>query len=74
MFSTKDFPENRAAKAGDVVRIITTDFPDRRPTEDILFSDEAYREVYARAGLEFAATYRPLAKATSRTIGSTRRP
>jgi hypothetical protein len=44
------------------VRIITTDFADRRPTEDILWTDESYREVYAHAGLTLTATYKPLAK------------
>jgi SAM-dependent methyltransferase len=61
-FSTKDYPENRRARSGDTVRIITTDFPDRRPTEDILWTDESYREVYPRAGLRLVATYKPLAK------------
>ena len=61
-FSTKDFPENRNAKTGDVVRIITTDFPDRRPTEDILWTTESYAEVYRRAGVEAVAEYKPLAR------------
>jgi SAM-dependent methyltransferase len=61
-FTTRDFPENRNARSGDTVRIVTTDFADRRPTEDILWTDESYREVYAAAGLEVAAMYKPLAK------------
>lgn len=61
-FSTKDFPENHSAKSGDPVRIITTDFADQRPTEDILWTDESYRDVYARAGLNVVAKYEPLAK------------
>jgi hypothetical protein len=60
-FSTRDFPENRYAKPGDVVRIITTDFGDRRPCEDILWPDESYREVYARAELQVLAMHKPLA-------------
>jgi SAM-dependent methyltransferase len=60
-FSTKDYPENSLAKSGDKVKIITTDFPDRRPTEDILWTDEAYRDVYSRAGLKVVAEYKPLA-------------
>jgi len=60
-FSTKAFPENRSARAGDIVRIVTTDFPDSRPTEDILFTDEAYRDVYEEAGLSVAAMHKPLA-------------
>jgi len=61
-FSTKDYPENRSARSGDIVRIITTDFADRRPAEDILCTDESYRELYGRAGLEVVATYKPLAR------------
>jgi SAM-dependent methyltransferase len=61
-FSTRDYPENRFARSGDVVRIITTDFTDRRPMEDILWTDDSYRDVYQRAGLELLATYKPLAK------------
>ena len=61
-FSTKDYPENRLARSGDTVKIITTDFADRRPTEDILWTDESYRDVYGRAGLKLVATYKPLAK------------
>lgn len=61
-FSTKDFPGNRAAQSGDTVRIVMLDVEDRRPVEDVIWSDEAYREVYRRAGLVPVATYRPLAK------------
>jgi SAM-dependent methyltransferase len=61
-FSTKDYPENRSARSGDTVRIITTDFPDRRPAEDILWTDESYREVYDRAGLQVVGANKPLAK------------
>jgi SAM-dependent methyltransferase len=60
-FSTHDFPENCTAQPGDIVRIVTTDFGDRRPAEDILWSDELYRKVYACADLRLIATYRPLA-------------
>jgi predicted TPR repeat methyltransferase len=60
-FSTKDFPENRSARSGDVVRIITTDYADRRPVEDIICTDEAYQEIYREARLQSVATYKPLA-------------
>lgn len=60
-FTTKEYPENRAAKTGDVVRIVTTDFADRRPMEDILWMHEDYVEVYRRAGLELVAKHQPLA-------------
>ena len=61
-FSTKDFPENRTARSGDKVRIIMLDVEDQRPVEDILWTDEDYREVYKRSQLTPARTYRPLAK------------
>jgi SAM-dependent methyltransferase len=63
-FSTKDFPENRNARSGDTVRIVILDVADRRPVEDVLFTDEDYREVYRRAGLAALATYRPLGRAS----------
>ena len=61
-FTTKDFPQNRKAKSGDKVKIIMTDVEDRRPVEDIVWSDESYREVYKAAGLEVVKTYKPLGK------------
>ena len=63
-FTTKDFPENADAKSGDVVRIITTDFPDRTPAVDILCTDECYCELYRDAGLEVLAMHNPLATGT----------
>ena len=61
-FTTKDFPENSAARSGDVVRIIVTDHHDRRPVEDILCSDESYREIYQKSNLMAIRVFRPLAK------------
>jgi SAM-dependent methyltransferase len=61
-FSTRDFPENRHARSGDRVRIIITDVDDQRPVEDILWTDEAYREVYESAGLAVVQTLKPLAR------------
>jgi SAM-dependent methyltransferase len=61
-FSTKDFPENRFAKSGDKVKIIITDIDDKRPVEDIVWTDESYKEVYKKAGLELIKTHKPLAK------------
>ena len=60
-FSTADYPENRFARSGDTVRIVTTDIADRRPAEDILWTDESYQEVYNAAGLKSIAAYKPLA-------------
>ncbi len=61
-FSTKDFPGNRAAKSGDKVRIIVTDHADRRPVEDILWTEEAYREVFEAARLRVLGKYEPLGR------------
>jgi hypothetical protein len=61
-FSTKDFPENRCAKSGDKVRIIQTDLDDKRPVEDVVWTDECYQKVFEKAGLELVKTYRPLAR------------
>ena len=61
-FTTRDFPENRQAQSGDVVRIITTDYPDSRPVEDIVWSDADYHDVYRRAGLAPVCAHRPLAR------------
>jgi SAM-dependent methyltransferase len=61
-FSTKDFPENKRAKSGDKVRIIVTAIDDKRPVEDIVWTDEYYQETFKRAGLELVKTYKPLAK------------
>jgi SAM-dependent methyltransferase len=61
-FSTKDFPENKFAKSGDKVKIIITDIQDKRPVEDIVWTDESYKEVYKKAGLELIKTHKPLAK------------
>lgn len=62
-FSTRDFPGNRAARSGDRVRIVMLDVPDRRPVEDIVWTDESYREVYRAAGIEVERMERPLAAA-----------
>ncbi len=62
-FSTKDFPENRDARCGDVVRIIVTDLDDKRPVEDVLWPEAAYLEVYAAAGLSVERVHRPLGRA-----------
>ena len=65
-FSTADFPENRLARSGDLVRIITTEFEDRRPAEDILWTDESYRDVYSQAGLQVVEMCQPLARGDER--------
>jgi len=61
-FSTKDFPENKYAKNGDIVRIIQTDIEDKRPVEDVICNDDAYREIFSSTGFQCIETYKPLAK------------
>jgi len=62
-FSTRDFPENQSARSGDKVRIVMLDVPDRRPVEDIVWSDEDWREVYRHSGLAVIEVHRPLGRA-----------
>jgi ubiquinone/menaquinone biosynthesis C-methylase UbiE len=62
-FSTRDFPENRHAASGDRVRIINTAIADRRPAEDVLWTDASWRQAYAAAGLELLARHAPLGRA-----------
>jgi SAM-dependent methyltransferase len=59
-FSTRDFPENRSARSGERVRITMLDVPDRRPVEDIVWSERDYSETFAAAGLEVLEVHRPL--------------
>jgi len=61
-FSTRDFPENRRATSGDVVRIVMTDVTDSRPVEDVVCSKAAYLELYGQAGLDLVASYEPLGR------------
>lgn len=59
-FSTRDYPENARARSGDTVRIVMLDVGDRRPVEDVTWSDEAYEAVYQDAGVQTLARLRPL--------------
>jgi SAM-dependent methyltransferase len=61
-FSTRDFPENRLARRGGVVRIVMTDVADRRPVEDVLCSKASYLEIYGQAGFDLVASYEPLGR------------
>jgi len=61
-FSTKAYPENRRARSGDQVRIVNTAIADERPVVDIMWTDEAYREVYEHTGLEISEKLRPLGR------------
>lgn len=61
-FSTKDFPENDDAKSGDRVRIVMLDVDDRRPVQDVFWTDQDYRSQYDAAGLRVVEIHRPLGK------------
>jgi SAM-dependent methyltransferase len=63
-FSTRDFPANRTAKSGDRVRIVMLDVPDRRPVEDVIWTDADYRTAFESAGLDLLETHRPLGRAS----------
>jgi SAM-dependent methyltransferase len=63
-FSTRDYPENKEAGSGDKVFIVMLDVPDRRPVEDVMCTDNDYREIYEQAGLSVLETLRPLATGT----------
>ena len=60
-FSTKDFPENKDAKTGDVVPIITTDIEDKRPCYDIYCTHEDYAFIYNVSGFNIVKKFKPLA-------------
>ncbi|HSK19663.1 MAG TPA: class I SAM-dependent methyltransferase [Longimicrobiales bacterium] len=59
---TTAYPENDAARTGDVVRIAITDGGDRRPILDVLWDDAAYRADFAAAGLDVLEMHRPLGR------------
>ncbi len=60
-FSTRDFPENRQARCGDIVRIVNTAIGSPVACEDVLWPDEAYEEAFRHAGLRQVMVHRPLA-------------
>ena len=60
-FTTRAYVGNADARSGEIVRIVTNDYSDRRPVEDILFPDEDYRSVYRDADLELERIEKPLA-------------
>lgn len=59
-FSTRLFPGNLSAKCGDKVYTIMLDVEDKRPVEDILWTDKDYRQVYIQAGFRLIETHKPL--------------
>jgi SAM-dependent methyltransferase len=60
-FSTRDFPENRAARDGEAVRIVMLDVPDRRPVVDVMCGDARYRQLFESAELRVVEAINPLA-------------
>jgi ubiquinone/menaquinone biosynthesis C-methylase UbiE len=60
-FTTKDFPENNHVKTGDIVKIITTEFEDKRPCYDIFCTDVDYKKIFLKIGLRIIVTIKPLA-------------
>lgn len=60
-FSTKDFPENKYAQSGEKVRIIITAIDDKRPVEDVIWSNEGYRQVFNESNLRIIDIFKPLA-------------
>lgn len=61
-FSTKDYPQNGDARTGDRVLIVNTAIEDRRPVEDVVWFEEAYREIYAKTGFEVIEKREPLGR------------
>lgn len=61
-FSTRQFPANRTARNGDLVRSVTTQFRNGAPADDVLCTEEGYREVYRHADLGVEALYKPLGR------------
>jgi ubiquinone/menaquinone biosynthesis C-methylase UbiE len=59
-FTTRDFPENRNAATGDIVKCIMLDVEDKRPVEDIFWTVSDYHRLFSLAGLELEAFYKPL--------------
>jgi ubiquinone/menaquinone biosynthesis C-methylase UbiE len=62
-FTTKYFPENFKAETGDVVRVIMLDVEEKKPVEDIFWSEKDYEVLFDLAGLKIDAIYKPLGHA-----------
>ena len=63
-FTTRDFPANRTARAGDLVRTRIRGIGDERPVDDVLWPDASYHEVFAAAGLSVVEMLKPVATGT----------
>jgi SAM-dependent methyltransferase len=60
-FSTCMFHENLTARSGDIVRVIMKDVKDRRPVEDVLWTDTDYQTAFRSAGLSLICRHYTLA-------------
>jgi trans-aconitate methyltransferase len=61
-FITTVFEENKLAKSGEIVKTIMKDVDDSRPVQDILWTDNDYKEQFCKADLELIKTYHPLGR------------
>jgi len=61
-FSTKDYPENRKVKSGDIVRDIIIDAGNPIPCEDIFWTDDDYKKTFTKAGLELIHSHKIFGK------------
>lgn len=61
-FTTKDFPRNRSAKAGQRVQIVMKDVPDSRPVVDLIWFHSDYLKLFAAAGLRVIEHRLPLGR------------
>lgn len=61
-FTTRDFPENRASRSGDPVRIVMKDVPDSRPVVDLLWAAEDYLDLFTNAQLNVLTEAKPLGR------------
>lgn len=61
-FTTKDFPDNRHVKSGDMVRIVMKDVKDPRPVVDLVWFHEDYVNLFAASDLGLVAHYTPLGR------------
>ena len=78
-FTTKDFPENSAARSGGVVRIIVTDHQDRRPVEDkawrlVVRHHKSTRPNPASLSIKIESAFTPNVLTPSAVQVSARRP
>ena len=61
-FTTKDFPENKAAKTGDIVKVIMNDVEDKTPIHDVFWTEDDYRDLFESVSFHVEKIYRPLGK------------